>query len=211
MTNQQRMIGGLLLVFIGYILSTAFTTSVIPFVFGYDCTQTFLSVKCDLPADQVRNGLSEAVMALYLAGIAAVMLFKRQSTMYPFIMMTVVMAGLAMTWDAFIGNAILNSPKITNDTINILAAVIAASFVLILLILRKQTFSLIKLAQAILLSYLVKTVASIALVMVGLSFYGATELFFVYVFYAFGAFTVHLMTVSSFIASQAGETKGATL
>lgn len=202
MTTQQRMIGGLLLIFGGYILSTTLTASVVPIVFGYDCTQKFLTVKCNLPADVVRNGLSEAIMAIYLAGIAIVLLIKRKSILFPFLMFTIVMAGIAMIWDFFIGNAILSSSRITNDTINILAAVIAASFVLIIMILRKEPYSLIHLGLAIILSYVVKTIASLVLIMVGLSFYGATELFFVYIIYAFGAFTVHLMTVSSFIAAQ---------
>ena len=80
---------------------------------------------------------------------------------------------------------------------------IAASFFLLLVILRHQRYPLLGVARAAFASYSIKVVSVTAFIAVREGIFGATELFLLYVVYAFGAFSLHLMTVCGFIASTA--------
>ena len=127
--------------------------------------------------------------------------FARHTVAFPFIALISLLCGLAILFDLGAARPIINAPKIINDTINILGAVIAASFALILIIVRREPFSLSRLAWAIVISFSIKTLSATAFLELRIGVYGATELFLLYLVYAFGAFTLHLMTVSGFVST----------
>ena len=92
---------------------------------------------------------------------------------------------------------------------SISSSVIAASFFLLLVILRQEQYPLLGLARAAFGSYTIKVLSVTAFIAVREGVYGATELFLLYVVYAFGAFSLHLMTVCGFIAKTAARDKEA--
>jgi hypothetical protein len=115
-------------------------------------------------------------------------------------MLSAVMCAGAIGWDLIAQRPVLFGPRIINDTINVLGAVIAASLTLLIVLCRKLHFSLPRLSAAILISYGLTAASVTAFIELSFNVFGVTELFLLYVIYAFGSFTLHLMTVCGFVA-----------
>ena len=204
MTHQSRLACALAIVFATYVASTFATESLVEGLYQVHCVQTFLFSHCDFANDRLVATPAYLVLGAFLCTIlAAVWAFGRHTVAFPFVTLIIVLCGAAILFDLVGGRPIIHAPKIINDTLNVLGVVISASFVLLLVIIRKQPYSLWHLMAAVLLSLIIKTVAAGAFLELRIGFYGATELFLLYIVYAFGAFTLHLMTVSGFVASLA--------
>ncbi|WP_265562224.1 hypothetical protein [Sphingomicrobium arenosum] len=204
MSHQQRLLLGLLIVFAGWVLSNHATAVLFPLVHGQSCAVEFLGTRCDLAPDRVQPPNRHALLGLLVLGtMIGLRLFARTRVVYPFAMIFGTLCLFTIGYDALARQPIINSVKIVNDTINILGAVIAASFALLLVILRRHGWPLGALVRAVVASYAIK-VASVAMFLSVMgAVHGATELFLLYIFYAFGAFSLHLMTISDFIARTA--------
>ena len=201
MNSQTRLVLALAFIVAGYAASADLTGVLIESVHGIRCETSFLTTLCAYPADLPVLGRAHVWLAAFLclAGVASH--FIRRSAAYPFLALTIILCSSAVLWDCVFQRAVLHGPKIVNDSLNILGAVIAASFVLIVVLIRDRPFSLRKLAVAVALSFGVKALSSVAYVSLSSTLFGATELFLLYVIYSFGSFTVHLMTVCGFISS----------
>jgi hypothetical protein len=192
------------MVFAAYVDSTYATVSMVQSVYGIDCGQEFLSSHCTFADDGLVAMPSYVALAAFLAAVLGfTWLLARRTVAFPFIALIALLCGSAILFDVTVGRPIIHAPKIINDTINILGAVIAASFALILIIVRKEPFSLYRLAWAVVVSFTIKTLSATAFLELRIGVYGATELFLLYLVYAFGAFTLHLMTVSTFVSTLA--------
>lgn len=202
MTYQLRLIASLLIVFAFYSVSTLVTAALVPKIYGFACTANFLSVSCAFPKDTIGPVQSYALLAALVTTVLVVFrFFGRGSILYPFLTMMGIICLGTLGFDVLFQQPVINSPKIINDTINILGAVIAASFVLLLVILRHQPYGLPSLVRAAAISYGVKIVSVTFFIAVSRDIYGATELFLLYIVYAFGSFSLHLMTISGFIGT----------
>lgn len=210
MTYQTRLSLGLAIVFAFYVASNFATAALVPAVYGIPCTVDFLSTQCAFEADKV-----ESMTAYWILGggiglvMLALRLFWRDSVIYPFMMLFGILSLGAIAFDVAMVRPVINGPKITNDTINILGSVIAASFFLLLVILRHQRYPLLSVARAAAGSYFIKVLSVTFFIAVREGVHGATELFLLYIVYAFGAFSLHLMTVCGFIAKTASAEKEA--
>ena len=201
MTSQQRLIVALSIIFAGLALSTAATNALIVEVYGIPCSQSFLTSKCAFGPDQALGPDAFGALGLFLIAVLGIAHFRfRSAVAYPFLMLIGGLCLAALALDTALGNPIIHAAKVINDTLNILGAVIAASFVLLLVILRNQPYSLPALLWAVILSFAIKTLSVTAFVELRGAVFGITELLLLYIVYAFGAFTLHLMTVSSFVA-----------
>ena len=202
MTAQQRLVAALVIIFAGLALSTAATNALITAAYGLTCSQAFLTSQCAFGPDQVLAPDAYAALGLFLLALLGLVHLRfRAAVAYPFLMLIGGLCLAALALDLILGNPIIHAAKVINDTLNILGAVIAASFVLLLVILRNQPYSLARLGWAVLLSFAIKTLSVTAFVELRGAVFGITELLLLYIVYAFGAFTLHLMTVSSFVAS----------
>lgn len=191
----------ILLVLCGYALWASLTSNLVAGLYGYSCTQQFFTVNCAFPQDSVeaRSGYP-ALLAFLLVVVLGLRLVFRSVAAYPFMMLSAALCTAAIAWDSVAVRPVMFSPKILNDTINILGAVIAASLTLIVVLARREPFSLARLAFATLTSYGLTILSVSAFIELSKGVYGVTELFLLYVIYAFGSFTVHLMTVCGFVS-----------
>lgn len=204
MTYQVRLLWALAIVFALYAASNFVMAALVPALYGFDCSVHFLSTQCAFEADSVRPFWSYAILgALIVSAMIGLRIFGRDAVTYPFLMLFGGLALGAIAFDLALGKPVINGPKITNDTINILGSVIAASFLLLLVILRRETYSLASVARAATASYAIKVASVSFFIAVCEGVFGATELFLLYIVYAFGAFSLHLMTVCGFVARTA--------
>jgi hypothetical protein len=199
MSARARLVLALAMVFAGYLVSAEATRLLIETLHHVPCETRFLTTVCAYPADSAAStrGLLWTAAFLCLAGLASP--FMRRSSAYPFLALTIILCSSAVLWDCIFLRPIIHGPKIINDTLNILGAVIAASFVLVLALVRDRLYSLRRLAIAVAASFGVKTLSSLAYVALSSTLFGVTELFLLYVIYSFGSFTVHLMTLCGFV------------
>lgn len=198
---QARLLSALALILGAYILSAHLTAALIQAVNGVPCDARFLSAVCTYPDDSAVVGQGPFWLSVFLCVAGLASLRFRKSSIFPFLTMMTVLCGAALLWDGVFQRPILHSPKIVNDTLNILGAVVAASFVMVVVLVRDTHYSLGRLGLAVVLSFAVKTLSSVAYVSLSSALFGVTELFLLYVIYSFGSFTVHLMTVCGFIDS----------
>jgi hypothetical protein len=202
MNASSRLAVALGMVFAAYVASTYATVSLVQATYGIECGQEFLSSHCDFANDGLVALPSYMALAAFLATVLGfTWLFARHTVAFPFIALIALLCGSAILFDLAVARPVIHAPKIINDTVNILGAVIAASFALILIIVRKEPFSLQRLAWAVVVSFTIKTLSATAFLELRIGVYGATELFLLYLVYAFGAFTLHLMTVSAFVST----------
>ena len=198
---QTRVPIAIGLVFAVYAGWAALMSTLVPGIYGYPCSQQFFTVTCAFPQDSVEaNSAYPALVAFLLVAVVALRLFWRSAAAYPFLILSAALCTAAIAWDGIAVRPVLFSPKIINDTINILGAVIAASFTLIIVLARREAFSVGRLAAAALTSYGLTVLSVSAFVELSRGVFGVTELFLLYVIYAFGSFTLHLMTVCGFVA-----------
>jgi hypothetical protein len=201
MSPQARLVAALSLILGAYAVSVNVTRLLIENIYAMHCTTSFLTTVCDYPADAAVVGSAQSWLALFLCAAGAACWFIRKTSAYPFLALAVLLCGSALAWDFLFQNPIIHGPKIVNDTLNILGAVIAASFVMIALLVRDQPYSLARFTVAVALSFGVKTLSSVAYVSLSQTLFGVTELFLLYVVYSFGSFTIHLMTICGFVGS----------
>lgn len=191
---------------IGFVLAiyaawAALMSALVPAIYDYPCSQQFFTVTCAFPQDSVEaNSAYPALVAFLLIAVIALRLFWRSATAYPFLILSVALCTGAIAWDWVAVRPVQFSPKIINDTVNILGAVVAASFTLIIVLSRREAFSVGWLTIAALTSYGLTILSVSAFIELSRGVFGVTELFLLYVIYAFGSFTLHLMTVCSFVA-----------
>jgi hypothetical protein len=204
MSYQARFMLSMAIVFAFYVASNFATASLVPFVYGVPCQVSYLSTQCAFGADKVES-VNAYIILGSIVGMTLVALrwFWRETVIYPFLMLFGLLCMAAIGYDLLLDRPIINSEKIVNDTVNILGSVIAASFTLLLVILRHQNYSPLVLAKSACASYAIKVVSVTFFVGVSSGIHGATELYLLYVVYAFGAFSLHLMTVCGFIAKTA--------
>jgi len=202
MSSQLRTSMALAIIFGIYAASAALTVGLVSSLYGFSCAQSFFTVNCAFPPDSAQVGPNYAVLALFLLVVSLVAVLKwRRAAAYPFFMLSAALCGAALLWDLVAQQPVIHGPKITNDTINILRAVIAASFVLLIILCRGQSYTLSRLSASVATSYALTGLSVIGFVELSESVFGVTELFLLYVMYAFGSFSLHLMTVCGFVAA----------
>jgi hypothetical protein len=164
------------------------------------CDAAWLQPTCDLAPD---GRFDAPTYIVIIGGFSATLLagplILRRSSVYPFVMLFAAIGLGAAAYDAVFQNTLVNGPKLINDTMNVLRFAIFASFVLTFVIARQHRLPLLGVVVAVVLSFAMAQLAMTAFIAVGDQVIGAFELYLLYVVYAFGAFTLHLMMVSTLI------------
>jgi len=182
MTAQQRLLTALVIILFGLALSTAATNALMTAAYGVSCTRAFFTSHCAFGPDRVLAPDAYRALGLFLVALLGfVQLRHRAAVAYPFLMLIGGLCLTALVLDLMLGNPIIHAAKVINDTLNILGAVIAASFVLLLVILRNQPYSLARLGWAVLLSFAIKALSATAFVELRGAVFGITELLLLYI------------------------------
>jgi hypothetical protein len=169
--------------------------------FGIGCRINFLSLKCDYPPDTTYNPVAYGLLAgVLIAAIATTLIFYRAHLVTIFVQLMGWIGLCAIAYDIVLQKPVLTSAKLINDTQNVLSSAIFASFLLLMFILRLGKVSMIRLLMAYLGSYLAKILLMLVFIGVSASVMGATELYLLYIVYAFGTFAVHVMTISALVS-----------
>jgi hypothetical protein len=168
---------------------------------GVPCLSHGLQLACDLPPDGALSQPTYALSALALATAwLASTLWLRNRPAQPFIGLFAALGLAAIAYDAAVGRPLVTGERLINDTFDVLRFLIFASFALLVLIARRWILSSWSVAVAAAASFTAATVSMIVFYLVRPGLIGAFELYVLYIAYAFGGFTLHLMTLSRLVA-----------
>lgn len=194
-----RTVLGLAIAAIGYLLSIPIGAALLHSAASVDCAASLTLLGCDYPRHAALPGawlaFAAAAAAIWLGCRARI----RTRLAYPFVATMCALTMFAACYDGIAGRPVLQEPRIVSDTMNVLGFVMLASFILMLLILRRRPVPIARVAAAVAASFAAKSVAMLAFALSRGAVSGATELLFLFVVYAFGAFALHLMAITSML------------
>ena len=165
------------------------------------CHAALFAVTCDLPADAAPDWRVYAVAGGAIALLCAgTILFAKDWILYPFVILFGTLALGTIGYDLAFQNSLVSGPKLVNDTFNVLRLLIFGSFTLTFILARRSRLQWLGVVAAGLLSYGAALGAMFGFIIVRPEMFGAFQLFVLYVAYAFGGFTLHLMTLSLLVS-----------
>lgn len=177
------------------LLATALTAT------GARCGYAVLQTTCSFGDNSTYDPTAYAALA---GAVAATMVWARlrayDRPWYPLIATFGLIALGVVLYDTLVGRAVIGGDKIANDTFNTLRFAVLASFILVFQLAKKVTFGIAPVLVAIASSLGGVVLAGIAFQTFSGHLIGATQLFVLFVVYAFGGFGIHLMAVSSMFA-----------
>jgi hypothetical protein len=201
MIGQWTRTAGLVALTAGFYAASGPVDQLVASAFGIDCVARGLRLECALPADGALSLSAYAVSALALAAAwLASVLWLRNRPAQPFIGLFAALGLGAIAYDLAVGRPLVTGVRLINDTFDVLRFLIFASFALLLLIGRRWIISWLGVGLAAAASFTAATAAMIAFYLVRPGLIGAFELYVLYIAYAFGGFTLHLMTLSRLVA-----------
>jgi hypothetical protein len=185
----------------GYIGTNLATPTTMGWLAGTPCTAHWFQAHCTLAKDGAFDPLTYAVVLACFAVLLLIsVLVLRRSSAYPLLMLFGMLGLCAAAYDVVFRHALLDGPKLVNDTMNVLRFAILASFTLTFAIARRHRLSPAGVLLGVIGSYGAAQLALAAFLVLDDQLIGAFELYMLYVVYAFAAFTLHLMTVSLLIS-----------
>jgi peptidoglycan/LPS O-acetylase OafA/YrhL len=200
MTSARSLILFSVVALLGYVACNVASAPLLHQFYGLNCTTDYFTLRCAYPVGSTSNWMTYPVVFIsLLLTMAASHVLLRHTILHPFLMSASVLGLFAVCFDCYMQSPIINEAQIINDTMNILSFVIFASFLLSFVILRHSTVPAMAVVKAISISYVSKLVALVVFAGLKPGLTGALELFILYFIYAFGAFSVHLMTLSTLL------------
>jgi peptidoglycan/LPS O-acetylase OafA/YrhL len=166
---------------------------------GIACTDDLTLLHCTYPAQVASRGGTWVLAAFACLALAIGHRWLRDSIAWPFAATLAVVALIAVGYDLTAGRLVLEESRIVSDTMNVLGFVMLASFMLTLAILRRGHVPLHHAALAVLVSFGAKTAAMLAFAAIRTGLGGAGEMLVLFIVYAFGAFGIHLMAITSLV------------
>jgi peptidoglycan/LPS O-acetylase OafA/YrhL len=166
---------------------------------GIACHSDLTLLHCVYPPQPLMSGGTVALGIFALFGYIVSRRWLRTSIAWPFAATMCIVTLIAVNYDLILVHPVLQESRIVSDTMNVLGFVMLASFALTLSILRRFHLSLRHAALAVLISFGTKTAAMLTFIAIRGAVGGATEMLVLFVVYAFGAFGIHLMAITSLI------------
>jgi hypothetical protein len=201
MRSWLRVLGFILIATLVYAASAQLAAVAAGPLTHTPCRAGLFVVTCDLPTDGPPDwrvyAVAGGVIALLCAGT---ILFAKDWILYPFVILFGTLALGTIGYDLMFQNSLVSGPKLINDTFNVLRLLIFGSFTLTFILARRSRLSWLGMVAASLLSYGAALAAMFGFVIVRPELFGAFQLFVLYVAYAFGGFTLHLMTLSLLVS-----------
>lgn len=168
---------------------------------GVACQTHGLRLECALPPDGALDSdayvMSAAALAIAWGGSAV---FLRDKPVQPFIALFAALGLGAIAYDLVVGRPLETGVRLINDTFDVLRFLVFASFTLLLTIARRWIVPPSGVVLAATTSFGAAILSMVAFYAIRPGLIGAFELYVLYIAYAFGGFTLHLMTLSRLVA-----------
>lgn len=200
--SSRVLLTSIFVALLGYIASNSVGALVLNHLYALGCTADTFTMTCNYSADLQFNWIIYPVaLACLFAVMGASYWFAHKSILHPFVMSVGALGGFTIWFDCFFQAPVIHEAQIINDTMNVLSFVMMASFTLTFAILRHSHVPLLTIFKAVFTSYAAKTLFLVVFAGMQPNLMGAFELYILYIVYAFGAFSIHLMTISSLLQS----------
>ena len=158
------------------------------------CEARGMFTHCVLPAAEgIDIPTHLAMLAVTVVAAAFVVMFMWERVAAPFLLFQLVLFGFCLVFDVLVGKPISNASLIFSDTLNILGVVILLSFFFAIAIGIGTPLSLTVAAIA---SHTARLLSFAAFAWLQPHFPGASGMFLLFTMYAFGTFTLHVMSIS---------------
>lgn len=194
-----RTLAAIAIAGVGYLLSVPLGALLLRAFAGVQCSTSLTLLSCDYPPHAPIAGAWLAVAGAAAALALVARLRFRRHLLYPFVATMSAVALFAACYDRLVGLPVLRESKIVSDTMNVLGFVMLASFVLMVLVLRRRPAPMARIVVAVAASFAAKSAAMVAFALSRPALTGATELLMLFLVYAFGAFALHLMAITTML------------
>jgi hypothetical protein len=168
------------------------------------CASSYGTLSCDIYRTQDIHWLPYLVLltAAVTALIATLMFFSRQSAM-PFFLFMIVILMFCTCFDLTFQLPVRNFSRLFGSTYNLTTVVVFFSFLFMMVIVRFDTHLGWRFFGAMMQSYLMRDVAFVFYAAVQGLYAGMTSLYLMFVAFAFGAFTIHIMSIAGILRRSA--------
>jgi hypothetical protein len=175
---------------------------------GTSCTSGLVTTAC---AFGRQTSFDPAVYGALATAATGALLWARLSAhdrpWYPLVATFSLIALGAMAYDATFARPVIGGEKLSNDTFDMLRMTVLASFLLVFGLGRHIRYDLFRAVSAIAVSLAGLVIAELAFQAFSGHLVGATQMFMIFMLYAFVGFGIHLMAVSNMFASGTIEPK----
>lgn len=195
--NRYRAMIYMVIACAAYIVSAPLTAQGYQLSGHLTCHASQFQVFCRYPQDSsfdVATYLCIGSLAAIAMAITAA--FHKSSPYYPLVMFFGNVALFAILYDVLAHEPVQSSSKLTNDTFNTLRFAITASFALVFYIARHARIPAWSAVLAIGLSYVAVYLIGLLFFYISAKIMGATEIYLLFMLYAFGGFSIHIMTIA---------------
>lgn len=169
---------------------------------GTSCTNGLVTTACGFGR---QDSFDPAVYGALATAAAGALLWARLKAhdrpWYPLVATFSLIALGAMAYDAVFALPVIGGEKLSNDTFDMLRMTVLASFLLVFGLGRHIRYGMVHSVFAVLVSLGGLIVAELAFQAFSGHLVGATQMFMIFVLYAFVGFGIHLMAVSNMFAS----------
>lgn len=190
-----------------YAVSAPIVASVLTMA-GTSCTSGLVTTTCDFGR---QASFDPAVYGALATAAAGALLWARLSAhdrpWYPLVATFSLIALGAMAYDAVFALPVIGGGKLSNDTFDMLRLTVLTSFLLVFGLGKHIRYDLFRAVSAVAVSLAGLVIAELAFQAFSGHLVGATQMFMIFVLYAFVGFGIHLMAVSNMFASGTIEPK----
>lgn len=176
---------------------------------GTSCTNGLVTTTCGFGR---QDSFDPAVYGALATAAAGALLWARlrahDRPWYPLVATFSLIALGAMAYDAIFTLPVIGGEKLSNDTFDMLRMTVLTSFLLVFGLGRHIRYDLFRAVSAVVVSLAGLVVAELAFQAFSGHLGGATQMFMIFVLYAFVGFGIHLMAVANMFA--AGKVDAAT-
>lgn len=177
--------------------------SIVPFIYMVEvlklgnCVSSYATLSCDLvrePAFQWPPYIILLIAALAALAITLIFLFRFSTG--PFFLFMIVTLLFCLVFDMTFQLPVRNFSRLFSSTFNLTTVVVFFSFLFMMAIMRFEIRLGWRFFGAMMQSYLMRDAAFVFYAAVQGLYAGMTSLYLMFVAFAFGAFTIHIMSIA---------------
>lgn len=183
-----------------YVASAPILASILSYA-GTACTYDLTTTFCSFGTQDVYDPAVYGTFATITSGLLLwARLYAHERPWYPLIATFALISLGAMAYDTVFGLPILSGAKLVNDTFNTLRFAVLGSFLLVFAFGKHIRYAVKDVVLAILVSMAGIVAAGVVFETFSGHVIGATQMMVLFLVYAFGGFSIHLMAVSMMFA-----------
>jgi len=177
--------------------------SIVPFIYMVgvlklgNCFSSYATLSCDLVREPVFQWTPYIIMLVAaLAAVAVTSIFLFRFSTAPFSLFMIGTLLFCLVFDMIFQLPVRNFSRLFSGTFNLTTVVAFFSFLFMMVITRFETRLGWRFFGAMMQSYLMRDVAFLFYAAVQGLYAGMTALYLMFVAFAFGAFTIHIMSIA---------------